>query len=178
MDFCPHCGAYIPLNETVCPACGFDSAAASQQQSGQSSWGGAAAAQQQQRPQQQNQQHYQQQNAEPRQEESHPAAWEPWKKTEEDAKTDPRRLSVLSYVGPLFLLPLFLHKNDPFVRFHANQGLVLFLLECLVFTILGRGLLGAAGLLFCVYCLVRGAKNVAEGKMARLPLIGGIQLLK
>ena len=176
MAHCPRCGAYIPMNETACPACGYDSAAP-QQQGSQTAWGAAAA---QQRPaQEHHQQHTAGAEETPRQEETSPATpWEPWKQTEQSGRSDPRRLSVLSYVGPLFLLPLFLHRDDPFVRFHANQGLVLFLLECLILTIFGDGLLAVAGLIFCVYCLVRGAKNVAEGKMARLPLIGGIQLLR
>ena len=104
-------------------------------------------------------------------------SWEPWK--EEPAKAaDNRRISVLSYVGPLFLLPLWLHKSDPFVRFHANQGCVLFILECLIGILLGDGLLAVAGTLFCLWCLVLGAKNVAAGRMAPLPFIGKFQGLK
>ena len=104
-------------------------------------------------------------------------SWEPWKE-EAPRASDNRRLSVLSYVGPLFLLPLYLHKNDPFVRYHANQGCVLFILECLIGILLGDGLLAVAATLFCVYCLVQGAKNVAAGRMVPLPFIGKFQVLK
>ena len=109
--------------------------------------------------------------------ETAPQSWEPWKQETAPA-ADNRRLSVLSYVGPLFLLPLLLHKNDSFTRYHANQGCVLFILECLIGILLGNGLLAVAASLFCVYCLVRGAKNVAAGRMSPLPFIGNFQVLK
>lgn len=35
------------------------------------------------------------------------------------------RLSLLSYLGILVLVPIFLVKRSRFARFHANQGLVL-----------------------------------------------------
>ena len=35
--------------------------------------------------------------------------------------------AVLSYLGILCLIPVFSGKESPYVRFHANQGLVLFL---------------------------------------------------
>jgi len=103
-----------------------------------------------------------------------------WEPRTEDAPqaADNRRLSVLSYVGPLFFLPLYLHKNDPFVRYHANQGCILFILECLIGILLGDGLLAVAASFFCIYCLVQGAKNVAAGRMAPLPYIGKFQILK
>ena len=43
-----------------------------------------------------------------------------------DAKT----FSYLAYVGPLFLVGLFSDiRRDPTLRFHLNQGCVLFLCE-------------------------------------------------
>lgn len=37
-------------------------------------------------------------------------------------------MSVLAYIGILFLVPLLACPNSRFARFHTNQGLVLFLL--------------------------------------------------
>ncbi len=36
--------------------------------------------------------------------------------------------SILSYIGILWLIPLLVEKNDKVVRFHVNQGIVLFIL--------------------------------------------------
>lgn len=41
-------------------------------------------------------------------------------------------LSVLSYLGFLFVIPLFMRKRFCFARFHANQGLVLFVAEACI----------------------------------------------
>ena len=38
-------------------------------------------------------------------------------------------MSVLAYIGFLFLVPLLACPNSKFARYHTNQGLVLFLLE-------------------------------------------------
>src|SRR3954470_1008619 len=35
--------------------------------------------------------------------------------------------AILAYLGPLFLVPLLAAPNSKFARYHANQGLVLFL---------------------------------------------------
>lgn len=40
-----------------------------------------------------------------------------------------RPLAVLSYVGPFVVIPLVFARESKFARFHANQGLILFLLE-------------------------------------------------
>ena len=36
-------------------------------------------------------------------------------------------LAAISYIGILFLVPLLAAKDDAFARYHANQGLVLFI---------------------------------------------------
>lgn len=43
--------------------------------------------------------------------------------------TDNKVMAVLAYIGILFLIPLLAAPNSRFARFHANQGLVLFLAE-------------------------------------------------
>ena len=42
---------------------------------------------------------------------------------------DNKGMSVLAYIGILFLIPLLACPNSRFARYHTNQGLVLFLLE-------------------------------------------------
>ncbi len=41
--------------------------------------------------------------------------------------------ATLAYLGALLLLPYFLKKEDPFVQYHVKQGLVLFLLEIVIY---------------------------------------------
>ena len=47
------------------------------------------------------------------------------------------RLSCLSYLGILLLIPLFLVKHSRFAKFHANQGLVLLILNLISGVVVG-----------------------------------------
>ena len=96
---------------------------------------------------------------------------------------------ILSYIGILVLVPIFAAKDSRFARFHANQGLVLFLAEIaasiassilgwipfirVIGTILGS-VVGLASLVFAIIGIV----NVVNGKAKELPIIGGITLIK
>ena len=104
-------------------------------------------------------------------------------------------LSVLAYLSILVLFPIFLGKKSPFVRFHANQGLLLFIGE-VAYQIVTRTLVLLLSLcmphiavlivdklfllvsmLFVVFA-VWGIVNVVNGKAKELPLIGKIRLLQ
>jgi uncharacterized membrane protein len=50
-------------------------------------------------------------------------------------KNDYLIMGILSYLGFLCLVPLFTKKEDEFIYFHAKQGLVLFILETIVFVV-------------------------------------------
>jgi len=108
----------------------------------------------------------------------------------EDAETH-KIFGIIAYLWMLCLVPLFAAKESPFARYHANQGLVLFLVEIglwiilqildHVFVFLGLSFislflsllwLGVIGL------LIIGIINAAAGKCVPLPIIGGIRLLK
>ena len=39
---------------------------------------------------------------------------------------------ILAYLGILCLIPILVAKDSPFAKYHANQGLVLFLLEIII----------------------------------------------
>lgn len=47
------------------------------------------------------------------------------------------RLSCLSYLGILLLIPLFLVKQSRFAKYHANQGLVLLILNLVAGIVMG-----------------------------------------
>jgi len=103
---------------------------------------------------------------------------------------------IIAYLWILCLVPIFAAKDSPFAKYHANQGLVLFLLEIIIsislyvidivlFTILPS--LGITGYIVSILNLVHlgplillimGIINAAAGKCVPLPLIGGFKLLR
>ena len=103
---------------------------------------------------------------------------------------DNKGMSVLAYIGFLFLVPLLACPNSRFARYHTNQGLVLFLLEFALGVVTGilglipiagliiGGLLSAVGGIFTLVLMIMGIVNAAQGQAKELPLIGKITLLK
>ena len=107
--------------------------------------------------------------------------------------TQNKVMGILAYLGILCLVPIFAAKNSPYARFHANQGLVLFIAEIaygIVYGILAVvfafipvigliviALLGLASIVFVVF-LVIGIMNACSGEPKKLPIIGGITILK
>ncbi|CCY20386.1 predicted membrane protein [Eubacterium sp. CAG:786] len=95
---------------------------------------------------------------------------------------------VLAYLGILFIIPLAAGKT-PFSRYHANQGLVLFIANIAInvvagilmaipfIRVLGYILSGVGGLA-CFILMILGIVNAAQEQMKPLPVIGGIQILK
>lgn len=91
-------------------------------------------------------------------------------------------MAVLSYIWILFLVPLLAAKNSKFARFHANQGLVLFLAGIAsgvvaVIPILGWILSVVCSIVLTVL-MILGIINAATGKAKELPIIGKISLIK
>jgi len=95
---------------------------------------------------------------------------------------------VLAYLGILFIIPLAAGKT-PFSRYHANQGLVLFIANVAIGVVSGIlmaipfiGVLGyilsGVGGLACFILMILGIVNAAQEQMKPLPVIGGIQILK
>lgn len=101
-------------------------------------------------------------------------------------------MGILSYITILVLVPIFAGGNNQFVRFHANQGLVLFICEAIVSVIasvlrwilpygfLWRIVNWGAGLFslgFFVLAII-GILNVVKGQTKELPVIGTVKILK
>ena len=110
--------------------------------------------------------------------------------TAEDAEKN-KIFGILAYLWILFLVPLLVAKDSPFAKYHANQGLVLFILEIvlwigiailsLIFVAIGLGFMNFfLSLLHLVplVLLIIGIINAAGGKCVPLPVIGGIKLIK
>ncbi len=106
---------------------------------------------------------------------------------EEDVNNQTNKiLAALSYIPLLFLLPMFLSKDSKFAIFHANQGIILFVVDFVVgviATIIGfvpllgglvAGIVGGVGGLCCLALAILGILNVFNGKAKKLPLIGNL----
>ncbi len=99
---------------------------------------------------------------------------------------------VICYLGPLWLIPFCFGKKNPYVRYHMNQGLLLFLLELLTGLIVGAAclvdpwlpvvtpvmaaggeLMGLTSLFLCGV----GVWNALKGRAQDLPLVGETRLV-
>lgn len=119
---------------------------------------------------------------------------------------DNKGISVLSYLGPLVFIPMFARKESKYARFHANQGLTLFIansayavVQAIFVAILraifpwnwsygyfgGRGfvynalstILSLVWIPFTVLAVL-GFVNTLRGKAKALPVIGKFKILK
>jgi uncharacterized membrane protein len=108
----------------------------------------------------------------------------------EDAENN-KIFGILAYLGILCLVPLFAAKESPFARYHANQGLVLFLVEIalvillqivdMILAVIGIPLVSVfLSLLWLgvIALLILGIVNAAAGKCVPLPVIGKFKLIK
>ncbi len=99
-------------------------------------------------------------------------------------------MALLAYLGFLFLIPLLAAPNSRFARYHANQGLVLFIFEAIAGVVTGiicvipfvgwiiGGILSGAVGIFGLVLTILGIVNAVNGQAKQLPLIGGITILK
>jgi len=157
---------------------------------------------QQQRPQQQQQQYQnpqQQQNMQQRMQNFNNTSDSTNQFDQADIEQN-KMLSLFAYIGILFLIPLLAAPNSRYARFHANQGIVLFIAQIVIS--IGLGIIGMIlgailvaawlfalagivstiiGLLMWIPSLVLsilGIVNAVGGKAKDLPLIGKIRILK
>ena len=85
-------------------------------------------------------------------------------------------MGILAYLGILVVIPFLMAKDDPFVKFHIKQGLVLVVIELVVW-VLGTSMwqlwmiLNLVNLATLVLAIV-GIVNVIQGKQKELPLVG------
>lgn len=93
-------------------------------------------------------------------------------------------MAALAYFGILFFLPLVTHPNSSFGKFHANQALLLFIAAIIINTvgtiipIIGWFIILPLGGIFTLVLFIMGIINALNLKKARLPLIGGYDLIK
>lgn len=107
---------------------------------------------------------------------------------------DAKVWSILAYFGILFFLPLVCAPKSGFGKFHANQGLILFLTSLILgvvnvvlqivlgwIPLVGKIICGLVSLIISVAALawmIYGIVQAAQGKAKTLPLIGKFTLIR
>jgi uncharacterized membrane protein len=91
-------------------------------------------------------------------------------------KKQENAIAIFSYIGILFIIPLLVEKDDEFVKYHAKQGIVLFVAELITGAIMWIPVIGwIVGFVAWVIWLIlgiTGIMNVLGGKKKPLPIIG------
>lgn len=96
-----------------------------------------------------------------------------------DTKDAHTLMGVLAYLGPLVIVPFIVAKDEPFVKFHIKQGLVLLCIEIIISIIAPMFFYGMYGIMRLVHLAVTvlsiiGIVNVFQKKEKELPLVGGL----
>ena len=85
-----------------------------------------------------------------------------------------KALASLSYLSALFLLPYIFTPNDEYAKFHAKQGLKLFVFGIVIDIIGGLTGIGWIATLIRLYLIYKGMSNALNGRKEKLPWIGNI----
>ena len=85
-------------------------------------------------------------------------------------------MGILAYIGPLIIVSYLVAKDDPFVKFHIKQALVLIVIEAAVW-VLGMimsplWMLGQFINLAALILAIIGIVNAAQGQEKNLPIVG------
>lgn len=93
-------------------------------------------------------------------------------------------VSAVGYLGILFLVPMLMFPKEKFAIFHANQSLLLLITAVAIqiigpmIPILGWFIIWPLGSIFTLVLFIIGLVNAFNGRMKRLPLVGGFDILK
>lgn len=175
MRYCIKCGARVEGNMKYCPECGAEIPAA-----GNDSQNGY-------------QDNYQQYTYEGHQNAGYQSTPDGYFNMEEVQQN--RIMGVLAYLGILVFVPIFAgNKQSQYVKFHSNQGLVLFIASIIANLLAGNGVWGIHSFInFGVFwfswvfdlCslamfifMIMGIVHACKGERKELPVIGQIKILK
>ena len=95
----------------------------------------------------------------------------------EKEKAQKNILAVISYIGILCLVPILTKEKAEFVKFHAKQGLVLFICEVATWIVFGIVpffwlFLGNLFWILWVVLSIIGIMNVLNNRKKEVPLVG------
>lgn len=198
MAYCDKCGAYIPDGQAKCLACGYDP---TEQARAESKKAAAAQYWREEQAEARRREERVRAEEERRREEEARADEERRRRIENDRRwaekeyarrraervqnmgsvwentgysrpsAENKPLGILSYFSFLFVLPYIFAPNDKFCRFHANQGLALFVF-CAIADALSATPFGWIMQIMRVYMMVKGIVSAAKGRCEPLPFIG------
>lgn len=200
MAYCDKCGAYLPDGQEKCLACGYDpaeeqknSAYAYRQQESQ-----RAEAEQRRRERQEadrkwaeSEQHRRniEEEFKRRQKEAEERAQSfinrEFKSSDSEGEgfgsfrmyeVQNKGLAAISYLGILFLIPMFLAQNDEYAKFHAKQGARLFICTAIANALGAIFHVGWIVNILAFLLTISGIKNAVKGKMEPLPYIGKMKM--
>lgn len=85
-------------------------------------------------------------------------------------------MGILSYIGPLVIIPFLMAKEDPFVKFHIKQGLLLLIISVGVWFVtmampffwMFLNLINLGVFILAVIGII----NVVQHEQKELPLVG------
>ena len=200
MAYCVKCGTYIPDGQKGCLACGYDESSEQakarayereqhgdlreqyeqerrKQQETSRKWAEQEyerrqAAQQQREEELRRQAEQRQQAREATKEQAKYYANRVKDGISSVASSNNRLVAALSYLSILWILPRFLCADDPFARYHARQGLTLFVFSVICDAISAVIPFGGLLNLFRIYCIYKGMTNALNDRMEPLPYIG------
>ncbi|MBQ2708036.1 MAG: zinc-ribbon domain-containing protein [Clostridia bacterium] len=86
---------------------------------------------------------------------------------------DNKVMSILCYLGWLILIPLLASKSR-YVKFHANQGLILFIAGFLSIIPLVGWVISIVAFILAILGII----NAVNGRAKQLPIIGKFSLIK
>ncbi len=94
---------------------------------------------------------------------------------------DVKNVAALAYL--IFFIPLLSNPESEYGKFHANQGLLLLITGLAVsflgsIPFIGWFIILPLGFILVLVLFVMGIVNAVNGKKKRLPLIGGIDIIK
>ncbi|MBF0626528.1 MAG: hypothetical protein HQL82_17210 [Magnetococcales bacterium] len=85
-------------------------------------------------------------------------------------------MALISYLGILCLVPLFVNDGDEFVNFHARQGMVLWIWSVLAILSLHLPVIGAfffsSSVIFILMFSTLGMLSVVLTRAWKLPFVG------
>lgn len=89
---------------------------------------------------------------------------------------NPKAAAIMAYIPAFWILVLLAsdYKNNKFIRYHLNQGLILSLFMMLV----PIPFIGWLWGIFMIVCMILGIINANDGKNKQLPFIGKLMLIK
>lgn len=87
-------------------------------------------------------------------------------------------LGILSYLGPLVIISYLVGKDDPFVKFHIKQGLILLIINAIMWALSASFWplwpLWNLVNLFVLVLVVIGIINVINHREKELPVVGSL----